>query len=66
MKSGRVSRENLADKRIYRAEDGGVACDYFVYEKLNYDSAYVMRVKGENIEGRSLKIYLYNWESKRV
>ena len=66
MKKGEVERSQQATGRQYMAKNGGVACDYFVYENLKYNQAYVMHVKGENREGRSLKIYLYNWESKRV
>ena len=66
MKKGGVERSQQATGRQYMAKNGGVACDYFVYENLKYNQAYVMHVKGENKEGRSLKIYLYNWESKRV
>lgn len=66
MKKGNVERENFADKRVYLAEGGGVACDYFSYDDLNYNQAYVLRIKGENITGRPLKIYLYNPETKRV
>lgn len=66
MKLGSVTREQLDFGRKYRAENGGVACDYFVYDQLKYDSAYVLHIKGENKEGRSLKVYLYNWASKRV
>lgn len=66
MKSGSVSRVSLPGKRIYRAENEGVSCDYFIYDNLKHNSAYVMHIKGENKEGRSLKFYLYNWENKRV
>lgn len=65
-KKGNVFRENLIGKRIYLAENGGVACDYFVYSNIKYDQTYALHIKGENKEGRSLKVYLYDWESKRV
>ncbi len=66
MKTGSVKRFQELNSRRYRAENGGVACDYFVYDQLKYGIPYVMHVNGKNKEGRSLKIYLYNWESKRV
>lgn len=66
MKSGNVIRTIDSFSRTYRAVNGGVACDYFVYDQLKYNASYVMHIKGQNKEGRSLKIYLYNWESKRV
>ena len=65
-KTGTVSRENLTGKRIYLAEDGGVACDYFDYPTLKPEQAYVLRIKGENKQGRSLKIYLQNWATNRM
>ena len=66
MKKGAVERKALEIGRQYIAKDGGVACDYFVYDKLKHNQAYVLHIKGENREGRSLKVYLYNWETKRV
>jgi len=65
-KNGEVYRENLSVGRNYKATNGGVSCDYFAYPDLSYKTAYVLRIKGQNIKGRSLKIYLYNWETKRV
>lgn len=66
MKKGEVQRQQLETGRSYKALGGGVSCDYFSYPDLHYDKSYILRVKGENIKGRSLKIYLYNWETKRV
>jgi hypothetical protein len=66
MKKGGVFRKQLEIGRSYKATGGGVSCDYFSYTNLTYDKAYVLRVKGNNLDGRSLKIYLYNWETKRV
>lgn len=63
---GNVERSVLPDKRIYKAEDGGVSCDYFVFSDLNKNLGYVLHVSGENMAGRSLKVYLHDWESKRV
>ena len=65
-KKGQVYREQLINGRKYRAENGGVACDYFVFEGIKYDQTYALHIKGENLAGRSLKIYLYDWETKRV
>lgn len=64
-KKGRVEREDLDLGRRYKASESAASCDYFVYELLE-NSAYVLRVKGENLEGRSLKIYLYSWKQQRV
>lgn len=64
--TGRVSRENLAGKRVYKAEGGGGSCDYFVFDNIASDSAYAVHVAGVNKQGRSLKIYLFDWESQRT
>lgn len=66
MKLGSVKRENLISGRKYTATNGGISCDYFVFDNLKTDAAYVLHISGENTAGRSLKVYLYNWESKRV
>jgi hypothetical protein len=65
-KKGKVSREQLEVGRQYKAEDGGVACDYFVYNDLRYNTGYILHIKSKNMGGRSIKLYLYNWDSKRV
>jgi hypothetical protein len=65
-KSGGVEKERSEGIVRYRATDGGVSCDYLNYVDLNYKQAYVLRLRGENTEGRSLKIYLYNHATKRM
>jgi hypothetical protein len=54
------------NKNSYRAEGGGVSCDFFDYPELSHDKAYVLRVMGENKQGRSLKIYLQNWKTNKM
>jgi hypothetical protein len=66
MKIGSVSRVQLEKGREYLAGGGGVACDYFVFDSLKNNQAYIVHIKGENTKGRSLKVYLYNLESKRM
>jgi hypothetical protein len=66
MKLGSVERSHLAGVINYKAFGGGVACDYFVFENIKYDQTYALHIKGKNIKGRSLKVYLYDWESRRV
>lgn len=63
---GSVFKENKGDKVVYRAEGGGVSCDYFVYEDLSLSRGYILHIKGENKKGRSLKVYLQNRETKRM
>ncbi|KKR86399.1 MAG: hypothetical protein UU32_C0016G0006 [Candidatus Woesebacteria bacterium GW2011_GWB1_41_10] len=65
-KLGKVYKSNLAGWISYRAEGGGVSCDFFDYPELKHNQAYVLRIKGENRQGRSLKVYLQNWEINRM
>ncbi|MBU0572711.1 hypothetical protein KKH23_02805 [Patescibacteria group bacterium] len=65
-KIGSVSKENDGDKITYKAFDGGVSCDFFSYPGLSYSQGYVLRISGENTEGRSLKFYLQNTKTKRM
>ena len=64
-KVGKVFKSNSAVGISYRAEDGGASCDYLPYPDLKYGQAYILRIAGQNHEGRSLKIYLFN-ESSQV
>lgn len=65
-KIGSVSKENDGIKIIYKAFDGGVSCDFFSYSDLSYSQGYILRISGENKEGRSLKFYLQNTKTKRM
>lgn len=59
-KLGTVFKKVIEKGVVYRAEDNGVSCDFYDYPNLSYNQAYILRIKGENKEGRSLKIYLQN------
>ncbi|KKS98825.1 MAG: hypothetical protein UV74_C0002G0044 [Candidatus Woesebacteria bacterium GW2011_GWB1_43_14] len=61
-KEGRVEREYFEGGVKYSAFDNAASCDYFYYPELKYNSGYLMRIKGENISGRGLKLYLFNNE----
>lgn len=50
----------------YRATGSGVSCDYLNFPDLEYKQAYILRIAGENHEGRPLKIYFYNHLTKRM
>ncbi|MCX6704176.1 MAG: hypothetical protein NTZ07_01900 [Candidatus Woesebacteria bacterium] len=60
MKNGSVFKTNSSQGILYRAVGGGASCDYLPYPDLKYNQAFVLRVAGENKEGRSIKIYLFN------
>jgi hypothetical protein len=49
----------------YVTDERGAACDYVSMKELDTRLSYLMRVQGENKEGRSLKFFLYNTGSKR-
>jgi hypothetical protein len=65
-KIGSVSKENDGTKITYKAFNGGVSCDFFSYPDLSYSQGYLLRISGENKEGRSLKFYLQNTKTKRM
>lgn len=66
LKIGKVSKTYLSGAINYRAENGGVSCDFLDYFNLTYSDGYLLHIKGENKEGRSLKIYLFNVETGRM
>lgn len=63
---GSVTKEVRSHEYVYTALESGVSCDYFYYPGLDYSRAYVLRIKGKNVQGRSLKLYLFNVASGRV
>lgn len=63
---GSVERQRNKDGNLYIAKDGGVACDYYYYSQIDNTKPFVMHINGKNIEGRSLKFYLFNAKAKRV
>jgi hypothetical protein len=64
MKSGSVFKSNSSLGILLQAGSGGASCDYLPYPDLKYSQAYILRVAGENKEGRSLKIYLFDESSE--
>lgn len=50
---------------IYTADERGAACDYVEMTDLDTRLSYLMRIMGENKEGRSVKYFLWNSGSKR-
>ncbi len=63
---GSVERQRNSDGNLYTAKNGGTACDYYYYSKIDNTKPFVMHIKGKNIEGRSLKFYIFNAKAKRV
>lgn len=59
-KVGSVGKETANGGILYTAGDGGVSCDNFDYPDIKYSQGFVLRVAGENISGRSLRIYVFN------
>ncbi len=60
-KVGSVGKELTGKGILYTADGGGVSCDNLDYPDLKYSQSFVIRVSGQNLKGRSLKIYLFNW-----
>lgn len=65
-KLGTAVKEKRFTGNFYGAYNGGVSCDYFYYPDLKYDQGYLLHIQGENITGRSLKIYLQNYVTSRM
>lgn len=59
-KRGGVDRIVGFDSISYVAVGGGAVCDVFNLSQVDYAKAYALYIKGENLSGRSLKIYLTN------
>lgn len=49
----------------YTADERGAACDHVEMSELDTRLPYLMRMVGENKEGRSIKFFLWNTGSKR-
>jgi len=63
-----VLKRGVAEKlqgSNYVADGRGAACDYVSMTEIDPRMGYLMRVQGDNLEGRSLKYFLYNTGSKR-
>lgn len=62
-----VLKRGTAEKQgnTYIADERGAACDYVEVTELDTRLPYVMRLQGENVEGRSLKLFVYNTGSQR-
>jgi len=65
-KKGIAIKKRSERENYYKAENGGVSCDYFYYPQVKNRKGYVLRIKGKNLSGRSLKIYLQNLNTKRM
>jgi len=65
-KKGTAVKNRLAKGNFYGAYGGGVSCDWFYYPQVDKSRAYVMKIAGRNISGRSLKIYLQNLRTNRM
>ena len=67
LKKEGVVEKKIEGKRIYySAKDTAASCDYLDYPNLDHSQSYLLRVNGENILGRGLKIYLQNMTSKKM
>jgi hypothetical protein len=62
-KVGTAYKNNFVDGVRYKATDGATSCDYYDFPQLRLDSAYVLRIRGQNIRGRGIKFYLQDKET---
>jgi hypothetical protein len=58
---GSVSKQSTT----FVADGRGALCDYLVMSELDTRLPYLMRLRGDNQEGRSVKFFLFNSASKR-
>lgn len=65
-KKGQALKSRLEKGNFYAAYDGGVSCDWFYYPSVDRSKAYVLKIKGQNLKGRSLKVYLQNLRTGRM
>jgi len=65
-KLGKVQKIKNQAGIYYKAEEGGVSCDYFDYPNLFHPQGYILHIKGNNLAGRSLKFYLFNTSTQKV
>jgi hypothetical protein len=61
LERGRVGKEG----NVYRAEEWGAACDGLELVGIKPELSYLLRMRGENREGRSVKAFLYHSVGKR-
>lgn len=61
LKRGRAEQNGAT----YLADERGAVCDYVVMEEQFTRVPHLMQIVGENIDGRSLKFFLYNTGSQR-
>ena len=66
MKLGSVSKKVGVNGITYESSDNGIECDFFEFPTLLHSQGYRLRIKGKNLAGRSLKIYLQNWVTNRI
>ena len=52
-KIGTVYKQNSQSGIDYKADGGGVSCDYLNYPDLKYDQAYILRIAGKQTKSKS-------------
>lgn len=64
-KRGSVTKTLGSEGVIYRADGKGANCDYYTLGGLNSVQGNILRITGENREGRSIKLLLNNHSTRR-
>lgn len=56
--AGEIARNVTDNHIIYTSSDGAAGCDFVHLEQISAKFAHIIRFKGENIAGRSLKFFV--------
>lgn len=54
---GNIATELKKDKVTYKADKYGVNCNHYLFDSLSLNNSYLMKIKGNNTEGRSTKFF---------
>lgn len=65
-KRGNVEKEQTEEYFIYKASNKGAACESFGLFHADTNLSHLLRVEGENVSGRNLKIFLANKASDQL
>jgi hypothetical protein len=64
--TGKVGKRSVADGIFYFAEENGVNCDFFEYNRPRHDIGSLLKISAENLQGRNIKVYLSNHVTNKI
>jgi hypothetical protein len=65
-KVGEIKRVGFGSGVEYQAKNRGAACDYLNMSELSLDTGLLLHIKGENMTGQSLKLYVRNLSTDKT